>query len=425
MMRRPSTIERIESHAYRRQLIAFGILALFVIAALLLMHTLFSALLGEPSDAVILLLSCSFAAKMFEVIWLQSRQDGISERSAHIETAISAVGIFALAITLAFLTNRDDSPYFVLLAIPILQCAYHCGLAQTIASVVAAVTVIFGWHIHYFSLHPPARRTEFLEAGMISVVYCLMGLLVWYLVDQLNQKQLRLYEKMAELEEARESLIEQEKLAAVGRFASGIAHEIRNPVAMISSSLATAAYPTADGSEREEMFSIAAHEAKRLEKLTGDFLTYARPSKPQRSMISLADVVHHVADVSRVRAADHDVEVMCGPVEESAAEIDEAQVEGALLNLSLNAIDATPSGGRVELRSCVENGSIRIDVEDSGKRISEENLSRIFEPFFTTKKGGTGLGLAIARGVAIAHGGNLWISSNEDGAVVFTMTLSR
>ncbi|MGA8043968.1 MAG: ATP-binding protein [Terracidiphilus sp.] len=425
MMRRPSTIEQIESHAYRRQQIAFGILALFVISALLLMHTLFASLLGQPSDAVILLLSLSFAAKMLEVIWLQGRHHGISERTVHIETTASAIFIFALAVTLAFLTNRDDSPYFVLLAIPILQCAYHCGLAQTIVSVLAAVTVIFWWNIHYFTLHPPARRTEYLESGMIAVIYCVIGPLVWYLVDQLNRKQLRLYEKMAELEEARESLIEQEKLAAVGRFASGIAHEIRNPVAMISSSLATAAYPAADGSEREEMFSIAAREAKRLEKLTGDFLTYARPSKPQRSMISLADVVHHVADVSRVRAAEHSVEVICGPVEESAAEIDEAQVEGALLNLSLNAIDATPSGGRVELRSCMENGSIRIDVEDSGKRISEANLSRIFEPFFTTKKGGTGLGLAIARGVAIAHGGNLWISSNEDGAVVFTMTLSR
>ena len=425
MMRKIPSIERIESHAFRRQQLAFCVLALFVIAVLLLMHTLFASLLGEPSQGVIFLLCLGFSLKVLEVIWLQGRRDGISERTARIETEVSTVGIFTLAILLAVLTNRDDSPYFVLLAIPILQCAYHCGLFQTIVAVITAVSMIFWWSVHYFAIHPPPRRTEYLESGMIAVIYCLMGPLVWYLVDQLNQKQLRLYEKMAELELARESLIEKEKLAAVGRFASGIAHEIRNPVAMISSALATAAYPTADSSEREEMFAIAAREAKRLEKLTGDFLVYARPSRPQRSVILLGDVVRHVVEASRVRGAEHLIEVVCGAVDESSAEVDAAQVEGALLNLALNAVDATPPGGRVEVRSRIEDRCVRIDVEDNGSMISEANLSRVFEPFFTTKQGGTGLGLAIARGVALAHGGNLWVSSNRDGSVVFTMTLSQ
>ncbi len=425
MTRTVPSIERIEFQAFRRQQLAFCVLALFVIAVLLLLHTLFASLLGEPSTSVVLLLSFGFLAKILEVLWLQGKSEGISEKAACIETTISSVAIFSLAVALAFLTNRDDSPYFVLLAVPILQSAYHCGLGQTLTTVVASVGIMFWWHIHYFLLHPPTRRTEYLEAGMIAVIYCVIGPLVWYLVSQLNQKQLRLYEKMAELERARASLIEQEKLAAVGRFASGIAHEIRNPVAMIVSSLATASYPEGSTIEREEMFSIAAREARRLEKLTGDFLTYARPSRPQRSQIPLADILHHVVEVSRVRASGHSIEVAYGPVDDSSIEIDSAQVEGALLNLSLNAIDATPPGGRVELRSRANGGEIQIDVENSGAKISEENFSRIFEPFFTTKAGGTGLGLAIARGVAMAHGGNLWVSSNADGAVVFTMTLAR
>ena len=425
MRHRVPSIAQIESQAFRRQQLAFCVLALFVIAVLLLLHTLFASLLGEPSGWVIFLLGLSFSAKIVEVLWLQGQSDGISERTAHLETALSSIGIFALAVALAFLTNRDDSPYFVLLAIPILQCAYHCGLFQTLLAVVGSVGMIFWWSVHYFMLHPPARRTEYLESGMIAVIYALMGPLVWYLVDQLNRKQASLYEKMTELELARESLVEQEKLAAVGRFASGIAHEIRNPVAMIVSSLATASYPEGSSIEREEMFAIAAREARRLEKLTGDFLTYARPSRPQRSQIALADILHHVAEVSRVRASGDSIDVACGPVDDSVVEIDAAQVEGALLNLSLNAIDATPAGGKVKLRSLSENGTVRIDVENSGMQISEENLSRIFEPFFTTKPGGTGLGLAIARGVAMAHGGNLWVSSNSDGSVVFTMTLAR
>ena len=425
MTHKVPSIAQIESHAFRRQQLAFCVLALFVIAVLLLLHTLFASLLGEPSAWVIFLLGLSFSAKFLEVLWLQGKSEGISERTAYIETVLSSIAIFALAVTLAFLTNRDDSPYFVLLAIPILQCAYHCGLLQTLLAVVGSVGMIFWWSVHYFVLHPPPRRTEYLESGMIAVIYAVMGLLVWYLVNQLNQKQASLYEKMNELERARESLVEQEKLAAVGRFASGIAHEIRNPVAMIVSSLATASYPEGSSVEREEMFTIAAREARRLEKLTGDFLTYARPSRPQRSQIALADILHHVAEVSRVRASGSSIEVACGPLDEGVMEIDAAQVEGALLNLSLNAIDATPSGGKVSLRSLSENGKVRIDVENSGTKISEENLSRIFEPFFTTKPGGTGLGLAIARGVAMAHGGNLWVSSNSEGSVVFTMTLAR
>lgn len=425
MMQRVPSIESIEAQAFRRQQLAFCVLALFVIAVLLLMHTLFESLLGEPSNRVIFLLGLSFFAKILEVIWLQGKTEGISERAACLETSVSSVGIFALAAALAFLTNRDDSPYFVLLAIPILQSAYFCGLIQTILAVVASVGMMFWWSIHYFLLHPPARRTEYLESGMIAVIYCVIGPLVWYLVDHLNQNKARLYEKMTELQEARESLIEQEKLAAVGRLASGIAHEIRNPVAMIVSSLATASYPEGSINEREEMFAIAAREARRLEKLTGDFLTYARPSRPQRSQIALADIVRHVVEVSRVRGSGNAIEVTCGPVDESVMEVDAAQVEGALLNLALNAIDATPQGGRVELRSFADTGNIRIDVENTGAKISEENLSRIFEPFFTTKAGGTGLGLAIARGVAMAHGGNLWVSQNTDGSVVFTMTLAR
>jgi signal transduction histidine kinase len=425
MMFNVPSIERVESLAFRRQQIAFCNLALFVIATLLLLHAVFASLLGEPSRAVILLLGLSFSLKILEILWLQGKREGISEHVARIETTVSSIGILILAVSLAFLTNRDDSPYFVLLAIPILQCAYHCGLFSTIVSVIASVSMMFWWNIHYFSVHPPPRRTEYLESGMIAVIYCVMGPLVWFLVDQLKGRQARLHEKIRELAEARESLIEQEKLAAVGRLASGVAHEIRNPVAMISSSLATAAYPGADKSEREEMFSIAAREAKRLEKLTGDFLTYARPSKPQRAMISLRDIVHHVVEVSRVRAAERSVEVVCGPIEECMVEIDEAQVEGALLNLALNAIDAVESGGQIAFRSRMEGSVVRIDVEDSGRMISEPVMARVFEPFFTTKKNGTGLGLAIARGVAIAHGGNLWISSNRDGSVVFTMTLAK
>jgi len=424
-MRTTPSIERIEAQTFRRQQIAFCILTLFVIAILLLLHTLFAPLLGEPSKAVILVLALGFLLKIWETMWLQGRRQGITAREAHLETAISIVGIFVLAVALAFFTDRDDAPYFVLLAIPILQCAYHCGLLATIATIVAAVGTMFAWIQHYFSIHPPARPTEYLETGMIAVIFCLTGPLVWFLINQLKEREAKLHEKVTELEAAREKLVSEEKLAAVGRFASGIAHEIRNPVAMIASSLATAAYPASDSREREEMFAIAARKVKRLESLTTDFLTYARPSAPQRSLMSIGDIVRHIAEVTKMRAADRSIEVICQTGEETFAEIDGAQIEGALLNLSLNALDATPAGGRVKLQIRGDESMVYLDVENSGRAIPDLNLTRVFEPFFTTKPDGTGLGLAIARGIAVAHGGDLCVSDNRDGAVVFTITVPK
>lgn len=422
-MRKVLSIERVEAQAFKRQQTAFCILTLFVIAILLFLHALFAPLLGEPSKTVILLLAFSFALKVLEVIWLQGQQDGISERITHIETAASIVGIFILAGLLSFLTDRDESPYFVLLAIPILQAAYHCSLLVTNLTIAAAILEMFAWSGFYFGVHPPPRPTEYLEIGMIAVIFCLTGPLAWYLVNQLRQKESTLYDKVVELESTREKLIAEEKLAAVGRFASGIAHEIRNPVAMITSSLATAAYPSADAKEREEMFAIAAREAKRLEHLTGDFLTYARPTKPHRSPVAVSGIAQHIADVTRLRAADRSIEVEYESSGEVFAELDTAQVESALLNLSLNAVDATPEKGWIKLRCRAEGAMLCFDIENSGIMIPNSDLAHIFEPFFTTKPRGTGLGLAIARGVALAHGGDLWISTNEDGLVVFTMTI--
>ena len=420
-----TSFDQLEALAFRRQQTAFSVLTLFLIAVLLVLHTLFASLLGEPGPAVVLLLGIAFSLKVLEIIWLQGKRTGISQETARIETLISALGIFLLAFLLAYFTHRDDPPYFVLLSLPILQCAYHLRLASTILAIVAAISMMFGWAQHYFASHPPPRLTEYLELAMVAAIYALMGTLVWYLVNQLRSNEQKLHESMKELESTRERLISEEKLAAVGRFASNIAHEIRNPVAMITSSLATANHSSIDGSEREEMFGIAAREAKRLEKLTQDFLTYARPVTPNFSNASLIEILEHIVDLARMHAAGRNLAISYEIIGKPDAMIDQAQIEGALINLCLNAVDATPAGGMIEVRSRNQGERLMLDVQNSGPQIEEDNLRRVFEPFFTTKPGGTGLGLAIARSVAIAHGGDLYVSKNENGMVVFTLEINE
>jgi signal transduction histidine kinase len=408
----------------RRQQSAFCVLTLFVLALLLLLHTLFDSILGEPPIRLILLLGMGFTLKAAELIWLQGLDHPLTERAAKLENAVSIAALFALTALLAYLTNRDDSPYFALLAIPILQCAYLCSLLATLLMIVAADGMILFWLWYFFLLHPPARATEYLEAGMISVIYLLMGLLVWFLVDQLKSNQTKLSTSFAELRATRERLVAEENLAAIGRLASSIAHEIRNPVAMITGALSTAAHPSTVEDERQEMFAIAARESERLEHLTADFLTYARPSVPRRSAVSINELLSYIGDVTKMHAARRSISITSDGTEELFAEVDASLLEGALLNLALNAVDATPENGTIDMRAAKTENLLCIRIQNSGPAIPAADLEHIFEPFFTTKPSGTGLGLAIARGIARAHCGDLWVSANEDGCVTFSMTLA-
>ncbi len=416
--------EEIPPYALIRQKYVFCIITLVVGVLLLLIHMLFASILGEPPLPVIGLLGLMLALRALELIWLHSRGQRLTEREARIESYISIASLFSLAALLTYFTNRDESPYFVLLAIPILQSAYMFGLLATFLTIAASDTMILLWVWHFYSLHPPARIPEYLEMGMLCVVYLVMGLLVWFLVNQLKTNQSRLKKSLVLLQATRERLISEEKLAAVGRLASGVAHEIRNPVAMISSSLATANYPETQAGEREEMFAIAARESKRLEALTADFLTYARPSPLRRAPVLINDLLSYIAAVTGVHSASRGITIVSELESDLCFDLDAPQIEGALLNLVMNATDATPNSGIVKLNASLGENILSIQVENSGPAIPEAYLPQIFEPFFTTKPAGTGLGLAIARSAAIAHGGDLLLSQNQDGCVTFTLTLT-
>lgn len=408
----------------RKQQTLFCVLTLFALAMLLLLHILFAVVLGEPTISVIAALGISFVLRIGELGWLQSRREPLGEVAAQIGGWISIVSIFMLAVLLAWLTGRDHSPYQVLLIIPVLQAASLFRLFPTILAILTADGIIFWWLRHYFALHPPAAPDEYLEAGMFAVVISLVGVLLWVLIRILRAHQAALHRTVFDLKRARERLVEEEKLAAVGRLASGVAHEIRNPVAMITSALATAADGATDAGERDEMFAIADRQAKRLERLTTEFLTYARPSVPRRSWVGVADLIGAVESLARIRAEERGIRVASRVRRPAAASIDASQVEGALLNLALNAIDALGGEGEIHLAGEMEGDVLCLEVRNSGPAIPEPHLERIFEPFFTTRSNGTGLGLAIARGVARAHGGDLWVSRNVEGDVAFTMTLA-
>lgn len=173
------------------------------------------------------------------------------------------------------------------------------------------------------------------------------------------------------------------------------------------------------------MFLMAARESARLEHLTADFLSYARPTPLRCAEIDIKDLLTYIGDLARMHSANRVIDVDVTADYGSVAVADRSLLEGALLNLVLNAIDASPDGGTIHLRA-VDNGRmLHLKVQNSGRAIAHEDLERIFEPFFTTKPTGTGLGLAIARGIAQAHGGDLSVESNTPQAVTFTLAVPK
>ena len=228
----------------------------------------------------------------------------------------------------------------------------------------------------------------------------------------------------AALQGERERLLAEERFAAVGRLSSAIAHEIRNPVAMISSSLAMALHPGQNEAQRKEMFAIAAREAERLEHLTTDFLAYARPRVLQAARTGVTDQLNYVAATARARAIEKGVAVKVEAEANLEGVFDGFQIQQALFNLVLNAIEACQPGDIVTLRAgTAGNGVIEFDVVDPAGPITSDSTARLFEPFFTTKPTGTGLGLAIARNIAHAHHGDLVLKINQPGEVCFSLKI--
>lgn len=416
---------RLESTitSFRQQATIFSILNLFVIATLLLAHVLLVPYLGRLSPTLFLTLSAGFLFHASVLTWIQARPGTISTKMVLVVTvaSISANGIMTFA---AAATSHEASQYFALMIVPVLEAAFRFSFAGTLIVVAIADLLNIFWVWEYYRVHPAKEFGEYLEVGTVCLIYTVVGIIVWLVVRHLRENEARLARNVEELDQTRHRLLEEEKLAAVGRLSNSIAHEIRNPVAMISSSLGMATRDGLSEPQRQEMFEIAAKEAARLEKLTGEFLAYARPQPVNKAISSALDTLLYVASACKAFASDNGIKLEVEAAPDLNVDMDAAKVQQALLNLVKNAIEASQPQQSVILQGLLSKGRmIWFEVHNVGPAISKEALNQIFEPFFTTKQGGTGLGLAIARNIARAHEGDLFLRVNEPGSVCFTLEL--
>lgn len=264
--------------------------------------------------------------------------------------------------------------------------------------------------------------------------------------DEIGQLEAAFEKMVSGLARAQAMALSNERLAAIGKMAAHVTHEIRNPlsamglnVEMLEEEMASFARPEGErthtsmerggggGERRAEVKNLLAaikREVQRLEHLSEEYLRVARLPQPRMAAEDVAGAVREIVEFARPEierakcTASLRVQGSIAP-----ALFDEAQLRQALLNLLRNAREAMPAGGPIDVRVAAEGMSVVVDVEDRGGGIPEDIRARVFDPFFSTKGEGTGLGLAIVRHIVEAHGGSVTCEERDGGGTRFRIAL--
>ena len=248
---------------------------------------------------------------------------------------------------------------------------------------------------------------------------------VGLLIDKFNDMEDQLAQREAELERKNSELMQTRKLAAIGTLASGVAHELNNPLNNIYLSaqvLQREAGEGLSGDLRDAVGDIVG-QTERVKRIVGDLLEFARGREPQMQEVDLTALIRETyrriggsRDTGTIAFRLHVRE----PVSVTA---DQGQMEQVFTNLFLNAVDAMEGRGELSVTATRVGQAVKIAIHDTGRGISKDAVDKVFEPFFTTKDRGTGLGLAIVYNIIKKHYGDIRVESEEGKGTTFTITL--
>jgi two-component system NtrC family sensor kinase len=230
------------------------------------------------------------------------------------------------------------------------------------------------------------------------------------------------------VEERERELVRSERLAAVGKMAAMITHEVRNPLSSIglNTELLEDELGGGDVVEARALCHAIHREVDRLTAITEEYLAFARLPKPKLAAEPINTIVGALAAFVREDLAAREVALATDLANgDPIAQVDAAQLRQCLINLVRNAADAVAAkgGGQVTLRTRAEPARVQIEVEDDGVGIAPDVLPRLFDPFFSTKEGGNGLGLALTQQIVRDHGGDLTVTSTRGRGTTFTLSV--
>jgi two-component system, NtrC family, sensor kinase len=233
----------------------------------------------------------------------------------------------------------------------------------------------------------------------------------------------RIAERTAQLQEAQAHLLHQEKMAAFGLLAAGIAHEVGNPLTSISSLVQMLQRHQPDP-YTENKLALVSGQLKRIQTILRELIEFSRPASTSRGRVALGDILDEALNIAKYYKRTH------GRIASPSLPPDlpplfglRDQLVQVFLNLILNAIDATDRGGKVELAISHADGVVEVRVHDDGCGIAPDQAGRLFSPYFTTKKHGTGLGLFVTRRLVNDHGGSVSFDSAPGEGTTFRVRL--
>jgi len=317
-----------------------------------------------------------------------------------------------------WLNQGTFAPFYTLpVALSALGDGWRGGLAAAVLSSIAVFT-------------SPGDASVASRAVTSTALICL-SLLVGLVFDRerrqkdhfknATQKLSSVYEKVQANFEGMKRV---ERLSALGQLSAGLAHEIRNPLASISGAAGILQRNENLDPKHTKCIDIITSECRRLDGLLTNFLDFARPPAPRFQTIHLEPVLDSVLALANhgLRGKRVHCEKQMQP-NLPRVEGDPEQLEQVLLNLMINAIEASPDGETVTLSAGAENGKIVLRISDHGHGVPPADVDRLFDPFFTTKEHGTGLGLPVAHQIMTQMGGTLLAERGTGKGMVFSVAL--
>ncbi len=323
-------------------------------------------------------------------------------------------------------TGGIESSYYLIFLLPIVSAAslFQLGGALLATLLASAAYLSFLLYVDFQSYQMLPEGES--ELALRVLFFFLSAIVVNRLATEIRGKTESLAQAYDELSEAQAEVRRSERLAALGQLSAGLAHEIRNPLGVISASAELLQQNVSEENEvAREMAGFIRGEVNRSNMLVTRFLDFARPSKLQLSEANLNKVVEgaisQLTEKLKDKAGDLRIEKHFAAPPKFTFDV--TLIESAVLNLLLNAHEAMPSGGTLRITVGRDDDSAIIKVSDEGVGIPDEQLENIFNPFFTTKPAGVGLGLAIVSKFIDSHGGNISVVSEEGKGSTFRISL--
>jgi len=366
---------------------------------------------------------------------------------------VGTVIVLVAGVSLLHYATQTNKPvlhdvYRRLYYLPVSLAAVWFGLrgglvASGVVALAYAPHIAFQWH--------HAEREVVNQAMEIGLYFVVAGL-VGYFSDQ--ERRLRVHCQVAAssldrsfqdlkrqadlIFEIEEQLRHADRLSAIGQLAAAMTHEVRNPLGAIKGTAEILRDEFPKGHPKAEFLEILLKETDRLNRVVEDFLGYARhrPVDERTEVVDLCALTRETATLVETQSRKSGVHLRLDLPEGLTVCGSYSQAKQVVLNLLLNAVQASPQGGTVGVRAEVQRGRVQgpeyrevasqlavLTVEDEGDGVPAEVLPRLFEPFFTTKAEGTGLGLAISQRIAAALGGTLHAENRPGGGARFTLSL--